>query len=154
MSFHLAQVNIGRLVAPVDDPKIAEFLAQLDRVNALADAAPGFQWRLQSSSGNATDVPYNDDPFVLVNLSVWESVETLRDYVYRSQHVQVMRDRAKWFEKMEKPHYCLWWVPAGHIPTVTEARERLEHYQERGATPRSFWFSQPFDAPVEEGSLA
>jgi heme-degrading monooxygenase HmoA len=154
MSFHLAQVNIGRLVAPVDDPKIAEFLAQLEGVNALADAAPGFQWRLQSSSGNATDVPYNDDPFVLVNMSLWESVEALRDYVYRSQHVEVMRDRAKWFEKMEKPHYCLWWVPAGHLPTVAEARERLEHYQEHGATPRSFWFSQPFDAPVEQGSLA
>jgi hypothetical protein len=154
MSFHLAQVNIGRLVAPVDDPKIAEFLAQLDEVNALADAAPGFRWRLQSSSGNATDVPYNDDPFVLVNMSVWESVEALRDYVYRSQHVEVMRDRAKWFEKMEKPHYCLWWVPAGHKPTVAEARERLEHYQEHGATPRSFWFSRHYDAPVEEGSLA
>jgi hypothetical protein len=154
MSFHLAQVNIGRLVAPLDDPKIAEFLAQLDGVNALADAAPGFVWRLQSSSGNATDVPYNDDPFVLVNMSVWESVEALRDYVYRSQHMEVMRDRAKWFEKMEKPHYCLWWVPGGHIPTVAEARERLEHYQEHGATPRSFWFSQHFDAPVEEASLA
>jgi hypothetical protein len=87
-------------------------------------------------------------------MSVWESVEALRDYVYRSRHVEVMRDRAKWFEKMEKPHYCLWWVPAGHKPTVAEARERLEHYQEHGATPRSFWFSQHFDAPVEQGSLA
>jgi len=104
--------------------------------------------------GNATDVPYNDDPFVLVNMSVWKSVEALRDYVYRSRHVEVLRDRAKWFEKMEKPYYCLWWVPAGHIPTVAEARERLEHYQRHGATPVAFWFSQQFDAPVEEGSLA
>jgi len=107
VTHHLAQINIGRIVAPVDDPKIAGFMAQLDRVNALAEAAPGFVWRLQSSSGNATDVPYNDDPFVLVNMSVWESVEALRDYVYRSRHVEVLRDRAQWFQKMEMPHYCL-----------------------------------------------
>jgi hypothetical protein len=153
MTHHLAQINIGRIVAPVDDPKIASFIAQLDEVNALADAAPGFVWRLQTSSGNATDVPYNDDPFVLVNMSVWESVEALRDYVYRSRHVEVLRDRAQWFQKMEKPHYCLWWVPAGHIPTVAEGRERLEHYQEHGPTPVSFWFSQEFDVPVEETSV-
>lgn len=149
MTYHLAQINIARVLAPVDDPKIAGFMAQLDEVNALADSAPGFVWRLQSSSGNATDVPYNDDPFVLVNMSVWESVEALRNYVYRSRHVEVLRDRAQWFEKMEKPHYCLWWVPEGHIPTVTEARERLEHYQTHGATPVSFWFSETFPAPVE-----
>ncbi len=149
MTYHLAQINIGRLVAPVDDPKIAEFVAQLDEVNALADATPGFVWRLRSEAGNATDVVYNDDPFVIVNMSVWESVEALRDYVYQSRHTEVLRDRAKWFEKMEKPHYCLWWVPAGHIPTVAEGRERLEHYQTHGATPVAFWFSQRFDAPVE-----
>jgi len=107
MTHHLAQINIGRLIAPVDDPKIAEFVAQLDPVNALADTAPGFVWRLQSSSGNATDIVYNDDPFVIVNMSVWESVEALRDFVYKSNHLDVLRDRAKWFEKMEKPHYCL-----------------------------------------------
>lgn len=154
MTHHLAQINIGRLVAPVDDPKIAGFVSQLDSINALADAAPGFVWRLQSESGNATDVAYSDDPFVIVNMSVWESVESLRDYVYRSQHVEVMRDRTQWFEKMEKPQYCLWWVPEGHIPSVAEGRERLEHYQAHGATTMSFWFSQRFEAPVEEGSLA
>jgi len=153
MPHHLAQINIGRVLAPVDDPRIAGFIARLDEVNALADAAPGFVWRLQSSSGNATDVPYNDDPFVLVNMSVWESVEALRDYVYRSRHVEVLRGRTQWFQKMEKPHYCLWWVPAGHIPTVTEGRERLEHYQTHGPTPASFWFSQLFEAPKEETSL-
>ena len=154
MTHHLAQINIGRILAPVDDPKIADFMAQLDEVNGLADVAPGFVWRLQSSSGNATDVAYNDDPFVLVNMSVWESVEALQDYVYKSRHLEVLRDRAKWFEKMEKPHYCLWWVPAGYIPSVAEARERLEHYQTHGATPVSFWFSQRFPTPVEEGTPA
>lgn len=150
MNFHLAQINIGRLIAPIDDPKIAEFVAQLEPINALADSAPGFVWRLQSDSGNATDVAYNDDPFVIVNMSVWESLEALRDYVYTSRHIEVFRDRAKWFEKMEKPHYCLWWIPAGHIPTVAEGRERLEHYQQHGATPYSFWFSKQFPAPSPE----
>jgi len=147
---HLAQINIGRLVAPIDDPKTAEFVAQLDAINALADAAPGFVWRLQSSSGNATDIPFNDDPSVMVNMSVWESLESLRNYVYRSDHMRVLRDRAKWFEKMDKPHYCLWWVPAGHLPSVAEGRERVEHYQRCGATEYSFWFSQHFPVPSDE----
>jgi hypothetical protein len=154
MAHHLAQINIGRLVAPVDDPKIAEFVAQLELINALADRAPGFIWRLQSSSGNATDIAYNDDPFMIVNMSVWESIEALRNYAYRSDHVSVLRDRAKWFEKLDKPSYCLWWVPEGHRPTVAEGRERLEHYQVNGATPYSFWFSQRFPQPADEGVCA
>jgi hypothetical protein len=147
---HLAQINIGRLEAPIDDPQIEEFVAQLDAINAQADAAPGFVWRLQSASGNATDIPFNDDPSVMVNMSVWESLESLRNYVYRSDHMRVLRDRGKWFEKMDKPHYCLWWVPAGHIPSVAEGRERVEHYQRRGSTQYSFWFSQYFPAPSGE----
>ena len=150
MNFHLAQINIGRLLAPLDDPQIAGFVAELDSINALADAAPGFVWRLQSESGNATDVPYNDDPFVIVNMSVWDSIESLRNYVYTSRHIEIFRQRAKWFEKAEKPNYCLWWIPAGHIPTVAEGRERLEHYQTHGATPYSFWFHKQFSAPAAE----
>src|ERR1700739_2236788 len=103
MNFHLAQINIGRLIAPIDDPRIAGFVSQLDPINALADQAPGFVWRLQSSSGNATDITYNDDPTIMVNMSVWESIEALREYVYRSKHISVLRDRAKWFEKMDRP---------------------------------------------------
>ena len=150
MAFHLAQINIGRLVAPLDDPRIADFMAQLAPVNAIADRAPGFVWRLQSESGNATDVPYNDDPFFIVNMSVWESLDALRNFTYSPGHIKVFRDRAKWFEKASKPHYCLWWVPAGHIPTVAEGRERITHYQEYGATPYSFWFSEPFPEPVSD----
>ena len=152
MAHHIAQINIARLVAPISDPRIADFVGQLDPVNALADAAPGFVWRLQSSSGNATDISYDDDPFVIVNMSVWESIEALRDFVYTSRHMNVFRDRAKWFERMEKPHYCLWWVPAGQIPTVAEGRERLEHYRRCGATSFSFWFSRMFAAPGEAGA--
>jgi len=154
MLHHLAQINIGRLVAPVDDPRIAGFVAQLESVNALAEHAEGFVWRLQSASGNATDISYNHDPLVIVNMSVWESIEALRDYVYRSMHVEVLRDRAKWFEKPAKPHYCLWWVPAGHVPTVAEGRERMEHYQQCGATEFSFWFSQPFLEPADQETFA
>jgi hypothetical protein len=150
MNFHLAQINIGRILAPIDDPKIAGFVAQLDSINALADSAPGFVWRLQSAAGNATDVPYNDDPFVLVNMSIWESLEFLRGYVYTSRHIEVFRERAKWFEKMDKPNYCLWWVPVGRIPTVAEGRERLEHYQTHGPTPYSFWFHKHFSATIVE----
>ncbi len=154
MNYHLAQINIGRLIAPIDDPKIAEFVAQLAPINAIADKAPGFGWRLQSESGNATDIAYNDDPSIMVNMSVWESLEVLRDYAYKSDHMKVFRDRAKWFEKMDKPHYCLWWIPGGHIPTVAEGRKRLEHYQTHGATPYSFWFSQQFPQPAREGVCA
>jgi hypothetical protein len=139
MNYHLAQINIARLIA------------QLEPINAVADKAPGFVWRLQSSSGNATDIAYNDDPFVIVNMSVWESIKALRQYAYKSDHARVLRDRAKWFEKMEKPNYCLWWIPAGHTPTVAEGRERLEHYQTHGATSHSFWFSQQFSQPADDG---
>jgi len=151
MNFHLAQINISRLLAPLDDPQIAGFVAQLEPVNALADSAPGFVWRLKSDSGNATDIAYSDDPFVIVNMSVWASIEKLREFAYRSDHLKVFRDRAKWFEKSAKPNYCLWWVAAGHVPTVAEGRMRLEHYQEHGATPYAFWFSQPFPEAADEG---
>jgi hypothetical protein len=145
--FQLAQINIGRLVAPLDDPKIADFLAQLDEVNTLAEASPGFIWRLKSDSGNATDIVYSEDPFMIVNMSVWESVESLKEFTYGLRHLSVLRDRQKWFEKLALPHYCLWRVPSGHEPTVKEARERLEHYQKHGATAHSFWFSQCFPVP-------
>jgi len=151
MTYHLAQINIARLVAPLEDPRIAEFVALLEPINALADEASGFVWRLKSETGNATDIAYNDEPFVIVNMSVWESVEALRTYAYKSDHAKVFRDRAKWFEKLERPGYCLWWIPLGHIPSVAEGRERLEHYQKNGASPYSFWFSQHFPQPEDEG---
>jgi hypothetical protein len=154
LAHHLPQINISRLLAALDDPKIAAFVAQLEPINALADKVPGFVWRLKSESGNATDIAYNDDPFVIVNVSVWESIEALRNFAYKSNHDNVFRDRAKWFEKMDKPSYCLWWIPAGHIPTVAEGRERLEHYQKHGATQHSFWFSQHFPQPADEGVCA
>ena len=153
MAYHLAQMNIGRLIAPMDDPRIAGFVAQLDPVNALADAAPGFVWRLQSSSGNATDIAYSDDPSIIVNMSVWQSVESLRAFTYQAHHLQVFRQRAQWFEKSAVPTYCLWWVPAGHIPAVAEGRERLQHYQQHGPSPYAFWFQHLFPAPAKDPVL-
>ena len=143
---HLAQVNLARLIAPLDDPRLADFVAQLDPVNRLAEQSPGFVWRLQSESGNATDVAWGDDPSILVNMSVWESVESLRAYVYASQHLEVFRDRRKWFTKLEDPHYCMWWVPAGHRPTIAEAKQRLELYRRVGPTQDAFWVSEAFGA--------
>ncbi len=118
-------------------------------VNQLADQSPGFVWRLQTESGNATSVPYNNDPLMIVNISVWESIETLQAFVYKSrQHMAAFRDRRNWFEKTSLPHYCLWWVPAGHKPTVAEGKEKLERYGTHGATPEAFWFNEQFPAPA------
>src|SRR5450755_3012666 len=146
-TFHLAQINIARLIAPLDDPKIADFVAQLVSINQLADASPGFVWRLQSDAGNATDLSYCDDPFVIVNMSVWDSIEALKNFTYKSRHLQVFRDRNRWFEKMTLPHYCLWWIPVGHRPAIAEGRNRLAYYQRHGSTPEAFWFSEWHPAP-------
>jgi hypothetical protein len=152
-NYHLAQINIGRMLAPIDSPVMEGFVRQLDPINALADSSPGFVWRLKDESGNATDIVYNDDPMIIVNMSVWESVEALQQFVYKSHHIGVFRDRAKWFEKAVEAHYALWWVPEGHVPTVAEGRERLEHYRKHGSTPYAFWFSQLFPAPAPDAVL-
>src|SRR6202790_1769553 len=123
MTYQLAQINISRLIAPLDDPKIAAFVSPLEPIHALADKAPGFVWRLQSDSGNATDIAYNDDPFVIVNMSVWQSLQSLRHSTYRAHHLGICRDLAKWFEKADNPIYGLWWVPMGRLPAVAEGLE-------------------------------
>ncbi len=150
MDWHLAQVNVGRLRAPIDDPMIAEFKGALDRINALADEAPGFVWRLQGDGGNATDIhPVEDDELVAINMSVWESIEALGDYVYRSDHTGFMRRRREWFEKYATAYLALWWVPAGHTPTIAEAFERLDVIAHDGPSPFAFTFRRPFPPPSE-----
>jgi Domain of unknown function (DUF3291) len=150
MDFHLAQLNIGRILHPLDHPQIREFMDGLDHINALAEQSPGFIWRLQSDSGNATNVqhPWAQDPFMLVNMSVWRSPEDLKQFVYRSGHLDYYLKRTDWFERPTEPHYVLWWVPAGHIPSLDEARERLEHYRVHGASRHAFWFGKLYPAPV------
>ncbi len=146
---HLAQINIGRALAPLDDPLLAGFMSRLDDINAVADASPGFVWRLQSESGNATDIQAFTDPRMLINLSVWESLESLFDFVYRSGHTAVMARRREWFEPSAGPYMALWWVPAGRLPSVEEALGRLEHLERHGPTPEAFTFKQRFAAPSD-----
>ena len=149
--FHLAQVNIGRFRAPIDDPIMEGFKSQLDPINALADSSPGFVWRLQTEDGNATAIrPYEDDRLA-INLSVWESLEALQQFVYRTAHAGTLRDRSQWFEPIDGPILALWWVSAGHIPTVAEAVERLRILKERGPSADAFTFRRPFASPDGDG---
>jgi len=150
--WQLAQANIARAVAPMDDPAMAEFMALLDSVNALAESSPGFVWRLKSDSGNATGIPITDDPMEILNLSVWESADALFDFVYRTRHTPVMARRREWFEKPARPHMVLWWVEAGHRPTVAEAIARLDLLAEKGPMPDAFTFKQRFPAPETVGA--
>lgn len=144
--FHLAQINVARALAPLDDPQLAGFVERLDDINALADCAPGFVWRLQSDSGNATDIAVNADPKVIVNMSVWEDLDALFGYVYRSDHLQVMAQRRQWFEKPDGAFMALWWLPAGRRPTVEEGMARIELLDRQGPTSEAFTFKTPFDA--------
>lgn len=146
MRYHLAQVNIGRPRGPIDSAVMAEFVAALDPINALADGAPGFVWRLQTDDGNATSVPWPRDERVMVNMSVWTSLDALAGFVYRSAHAEVMRQRRKWFEAMEV-YMALWWIRAGHVPTVEEAAERVACLEQHGPTRFAFTFRRPFAAP-------
>jgi len=147
--YHLAQVNIGRIVAPIDSPEMAGFVSQLKPINALADASPGFVWRLQTESGDATAILPYDDPRININMSVWESVEALKQFVYKSAHIGPLRDRLKWFEKPVEAYMAMWWIPAGHIPAVEEAKERLQFRRTWGDTAVAFSFANPYTAPDE-----
>jgi hypothetical protein len=147
--FHLAQINIALMKAPLDDPLMAEFVANLDGMNALADRSPGFVWRLEGEGGDATDVrPYAEN--ILVNVSVWETPEDLFRYTFRSQHTEILKKRRQWLAPYDGAYSALWWIPAGHIPTVDEAKERLDYLRERGETVFAFTYKQLFPPP--EGS--
>jgi hypothetical protein len=147
LKFELAQCNIGRSRGPIDAPVMAGFVARLDEINALAERSPGFIWRLKSDGGNATDIQAFEDRLVLINMSVWESPEALRSYVYRSDHASVMRQRRSWFEKFDGMHLVLWWVPAGHRPTIAEAKARLDHLQRHGESAHAFSFAKIYPSP-------
>jgi hypothetical protein len=152
--FHLAQANIGRIRAPMDHPIMDGFRTQLDPINALADRTPGFVWRLQTEDGNAMAIrPDPDDALMAINMSVWESMESLQQFVYKSAHVAPLRDRKQWFEAIEGPILVCWWVPVGHIPTVSEALDRLKHLKEHGPTAQAFTFRAPFPSPEQSGDV-
>jgi hypothetical protein len=132
--YQLAQLNVAVMKSPLDSPPMAEFAGNLERINRLAEESPGYVWRLQSDAGDATEFrPFGEN--VLVNLSVWADTDSLSRYVYRSAHVEIMRRRRDWFDRMSQAHMVLWWVPAGHRPTVEEASERLELLRANGPSP-------------------
>lgn len=145
--WHIAQMNVGTVRFPTDDPRLAGFMDRLDEVNALAEASPGFVWRLQSDQGNATDIILTDNPLFIVNMSVWEDVESLFAFVYRSAHQGVMAKRREWFERPDEAYQVLWWIAAGTTPTPQHGLERLRHLQGHGPTPYAFTFRQKFPPP-------
>jgi hypothetical protein len=141
MNRHLAQLNVAHLRAPLDAPELADFVNNLDRINGLAEASDGFVWRLKTQEGDATALrPLGPD--MLVNLSLWRDVESLRSFVYRTAHTDIMRRRADWFVPMDKAYTVLWWVSAGHLPDMAEALSRLERLQKSGPSQDAFGFSQ------------
>jgi hypothetical protein len=150
MKYHLAQVNIGKFRKPPADPVNAEFMGNLDRVNAIAEASPGFVWRLKDDTNNATAIRVFDDPDMAINMSVWESVEQLAAFAYRQMdHRSIMRRRKEWFEET-KVYMVLWWIPAGTLPTLHDAKAKLAHLEAHGPTADAFTFKQPFPPPTGE----
>lgn len=148
--WHLAQINIAKIIGTdMNDPVMEKFVAQLDEVNALAEGSPGFVWRLKDDSNNATNFnPYNDNR-IIVNMSVWETLDDLLSFVYRGRHAEVLKNRRDWFVNFGRPFTAMWYIPAGTIPTVAEAKERLQSLQDNGPTSFAFDFKTRFPHPIE-----
>jgi Domain of unknown function (DUF3291) len=136
---HLAELNVGRLVATLDDPRVAEFMAALARVNGLAERMPGYVWRMTGGTGfSATDLAPSDDPQMIPNISVWEDVESLEQFVFNTVHRAFYERRAEWFEILGKQHFVMWWIPAGHKPTLDDALARLALREANGDSDDAF----------------
>ena len=142
---NLAQLNIAKLAAPLESPQLKDFVDNLERINLLAEASPGFVWRLQTVDGDATSIDYFGSEYI-VNMSVWQDVESLHNFVYRTAHAPIMARRKEWFDRMSEAYQVLWWIPVGHEPTVEEADERLTHLRENGPTEFAFTFKKQFPA--------
>jgi hypothetical protein len=147
--YQLAQINIAKLLEPIDSPLLEDFVADLDRINAIAENSDGFIWRLKSEKGNALSInPYNDDSFI-VNVSVWENVDALKNFVYRSGHVEVFMKRKKWFESIKTPHMAMWWIIENEFPTPKMCKERLDFLTKHGESIEAFSFKNIFK-PLNE----
>lgn len=146
--WHIAQYNIARLKAPLDSPLLADFVAALDRVNGLGDATPGFVWRHQTAEGNSTAIRVRGDNMMIINFTVWESIEALYAFTFTGEHLEVYRRRRHWFEHLDYPFSVLWWVPAGHLPGIDEANARLDALIANGPTAEAFTFKRRFPAPA------
>jgi hypothetical protein len=138
MMQHLAQINIARLRHPEGDPRVADFFANLDRVNAAAERMPGFVWRLKDEGGNATQIQAYDDPLIIVNMSVWENVDSFEAFVWKTVHTKFYNRRADWFDRLDGPHFAMWWTPEAYQPTAREGRQRLEHLAAQGPSDHAF----------------
>ena len=150
MNFHLVQVNIAYAKFDMDDPRMAGFTDNLDRINGIADESPGFVWRYVSDDNDAAVKALFGDPMLLFNMSVWESIKALEDFAYRSDHVGILRQRAEWFVPQKGPSMALWWTAAGTLPGITEAKHRLERLAQAGPTEDAFTFRRAFEAPKEQ----
>ncbi|MEM9384264.1 MAG: DUF3291 domain-containing protein [Pseudomonadota bacterium] len=144
--FVLAQLNIAELLAPIDSPRLADFVGNLERINALAEQSPGFVWRLQTDDGDATALrPFGEN--CIVNMSVWQDVESLHHYVFHTAHLEIMRRRKEWFGRLKQATTVMWWIQADHIPTVVEAKEKLGHLRAHGPTAEAFTFKRSYPMP-------
>ncbi|MEO1198234.1 MAG: DUF3291 domain-containing protein [Pseudomonadota bacterium] len=135
---HLAELNIARIRYPLDDPRMADFVDNLDRINTLAERMPGFVWRLKDDGGDATTFRSFDDPDIIPNLSVWASVAAFETFAWRTVHRKFYTRRNEWFSKLDGPHFVMWWIEAGHVPDLEEAKARLEHLRVHGPTDQAF----------------
>ena len=150
MSHHLAQMNVGTILHDLADPRMKGFVDNLERINGLAEASPGFVWRLQDEAGDATGIQLAEDPRFIVNMSVWETAEALFDFVYRSAHTGIMAQRRQWFARPSEAYQVLWWVRAGEFPTAEAGLARLDRLRKLGPTAEAFTFKQRFPAPGAE----
>jgi hypothetical protein len=151
--YHLAQVNIGKILAPMNSPQMASFADNLDKINSLAEKSDGFVWRLKDDSNNATSIKVFDDDFMLINMSVWKNIDSLYKYVYQSAHTDYLKRRKEWFEKMPVMYVAIWYVPEMHIPNCAEAIERLFYLRKNGDTPFAFSFKNKF-TPEEAAAFS
>jgi hypothetical protein len=151
--YQIAQINIAKARDAIDSNTMKGFVDRLDEINALADKSSGFVWRLQTDEGDATSIQAFDDPMLIVNLSVWEDIESLKRFVYQSIHIELVRDRDAWFSKILEAHQVLWWVPAGHIPSIEEGKDRLQYLEDNGPTEKAFTFAKSFALPHHDATL-
>jgi hypothetical protein len=147
--YQLAQINIAQAKDEMDTKTMSGFMNRLDEINAIADKADGFVWRLQTDEGDSTAIRVFDDPLLLVNISVWDDIESLKNYVYKSLHVELVRDREAWFDKIGDMHQALWWIPKDHIPSIQEAKDKLEILRANGPTQEAFTFGRSFSEPQQ-----
>jgi len=145
--YQIAQINIAKAVADMDSEMMSGFVSRLDEINALADSADGFVWRLQTEDGDSTAIRVFDDPLLIINITVWDSIEALKSFVYRTAHVELIQHREAWFSKISSMHQTLWWIPEGHIPSIEESKGRLDYLNKHGPSSKAFNFGKPFPQP-------